>query len=59
MSVEQLNREQLTELKEKYYIENNDNVSYFELIDIDNLVSDKEIIEAYQGIVFVEEDFFS
>lgn len=49
MSVEQLNREQLTELKEKYYIENNDNVSYFELINIDNLVSDKEIIECIKA----------
>ena len=60
MSVKELNREQLTELKQNYYcnvLENN--ASYGELADIDNLVSDNEIYEYYNGTMFVEEDFFS
>ena len=58
MSVKELTREQFTQLKEQYYIENNNNVSYGELVDIDNLVSDNEIFEEYGHITFVEEDFF-
>ena len=58
MSVKELTREQLTQLKEQYYIEKNNNVSYGELVDIDNLVSDNEVFEEYEHITFVEEDFF-
>ena len=58
MSVKELTREQLIELKQKYYTERNENVSYGELADIDNLVSDNEIFEEYGDITFVEEDFF-
>ena len=58
MSVKELTREQLIELKQKYYTERNENVSYGELADIDNLVSDEEIFEEYGHITFVEEDFF-
>lgn len=57
MSVKDLTREQLIELKQKYYTERNENVSYGELADIDNLVSDNEIFEEYGYITFVEEDF--
>lgn len=57
MKVEDLNREQLTELKEHYYIEKNENVSYGELANINELVSDNEIFEEYSGVYFVEEDF--
>ena len=45
MSVKDLTREQLIELKQRYYTERNENVSYGELADIDNLVSDDEIFE--------------
>ena len=58
MSVKELTREQLIELKQRYYAERNENVSYGELADIDNLVSDNEIFEEYGDITFVEEDFF-
>ena len=58
MSVKDLTREQLIELKQRYYTERNENVSYGELADIDNLVSDNEIFEEYGYITFVEEDFF-
>ena len=57
MSVKDLTREQLIELKQRYYTERNENVSYGELADIDNLVSDNEIFEEYGHITFVEEDF--
>ena len=57
MSVKELTREQLIELKQKYYTERNENVSYGELADIDNLVSDNEIFEEYGDITFVAEDF--
>ena len=58
MSVKDLTREQLIELKQRYYTERNENVSYGELADIDNLVSDNEVFEEYEHITFVEEDFF-
>ena len=51
MSVKDLTREQLIELKQRYYTDG-------ELADIDNLVSDNEIFEEYGDITFVEEDFF-
>lgn len=57
MSVKDLTREQLIELKQRYYTEKNENVSYGELADIDNLVSDNEIFEEYGHITFVAEDF--
>lgn len=57
MSVKELTREQLIELKQRYYTERNENVSYGELADIDNLVSDNEIFEEYEHITFVAEDF--
>ena len=57
MSVKDLTREQLIELKQRYYTERNEDVSYGELADIDNLVSDNEIFEEYGHITFVEEDF--
>lgn len=57
MSVKDLTREQLIELKQHYYCDKNVNVSWGELADIDNIVSDEEIFEEYSNICFVEEDF--
>lgn len=57
MIVKELGREQITELKQHYYCERNENVSWGELADIDNLVTDTEIFEEYSGTYFVEEDF--
>nr|DAG70237.1 MAG TPA: hypothetical protein [Caudoviricetes sp.] len=59
MKVRELNREQLEELKQRYYTEKNENVSYGEFADIDKLVTDNEIFEEYEHIEFCEEDFFS
>ncbi len=62
MLVTELNREQLTELKQRYYSEKMDakgeGVSYGELFEIDDLVSDNEIFEEYEGVDFHNDDFF-
>ena len=58
MKVTELTREQLEELKQRYYMERNDSVSYGGLASIDELVSDKEIFEEYDYIDFVNDDFF-
>jgi hypothetical protein len=59
MTVHDLNREQLTEIKERYYIDHHpDGVSYGELADIDELVSDDEVFTEYEEIEFVPDDFW-
>ena len=57
MSVKELTREQLTQLKEHYYCERNERVSFGELVCINELVSDEEIFEKYGDTIFTEEDF--
>ena len=60
MTVYDLNRDQLIELKQRYYIENvNEYPSYGELADVDNLVSDKEVYDEYACVDFTQEDFAS
>lgn len=60
MTVKELNRAQLLQLKANYYEEHHpEGVSYGELADIDNLVGDEEIVGAYDGVDFVEDDFIS
>ena len=56
MNVKELNREQLIILKGRYLSKDED-VSYGELLEADNLVSDETIFEEFEGINFVEEDF--
>jgi len=58
MNVRELSRAQLLQLKANYYEERHpEGVSYGELANVDSLVSDKEIIEAYDGVDFVKDDF--
>lgn len=59
MKVKDLNREQLTELKQQYYSDNHESVSYFDLATIDDLVSDEEIEEEFEDVYFSSDDFFS
>lgn len=60
MTVYELNRDQLEELKQRYYMDHvNENPSYGELAEIDDLVSDEEVYEEYAGTDFVVDDFFS
>ena len=62
MDVKNLNREELVELKERYYTglldRKGESPSYGELAAIDDLVDDDTIFEVYAGVDFVEDDFF-
>ena len=55
-TVYQLTRDELQELKINYYSRDRD-ISYQEMVDIDELVSDQEIQEAYRSTRFVDDDF--
>lgn len=57
MTVKQLNRDQLVSLKQQILTDNGKDVSYGELADADNLVSDEEVFDRYEGVSFGEEDF--
>ena len=43
MTFKELNKNQIEQLKQRYYCDRNENVSYGELVYIDELVSDEEI----------------
>lgn len=63
MSVKELNREQLEQLKVQYLdnllMEEEDrNISYGEMVNINDIVSDKLIFDLYGHIIFTDEDFF-
>ena len=57
MKVNELSRDQLIELKQFYLSQYHDNISYGELANIDNIVSDDEVYIEYDGIEFVNDDF--
>ena len=57
MSYDELNRDQILALKQNYLVRTQNNVSYNELAEADNLVSDEELEQEYKNINFVEEDF--
>ena len=57
MSYDELNRDQILALKQNYLVRTQNNVSYNELAEADNLVSDDELEQEYKNINFVEEDF--
>ena len=57
MSVYELSKNQLIELKQNYLCEVQKNVSYGELCDADNIVSDEEIFQTYSCTDFSSEDF--
>jgi hypothetical protein len=62
MTVQELDRDQLIELKQAYITEKNDEVgegtSWGELADADDIISDKEIFVRYDGYTFTNDDFF-
>lgn len=60
--VTELNREQLTELKQNWYTEfineKEGRSPYMsELVDIDSIVSDSDIMEEYKNTSFSNDDF--
>ena len=57
MSYKELNRYQILALKQNYLVRTQDSVSYNELAEADNLVSDEELEQEYKNVNFVEEDF--
>jgi hypothetical protein len=62
MNVYELNRDQLIELKQIYLTEKGEEVgdgtSWSEYADVDDIISDKEIFERYDGYTFSNDDFF-
>lgn len=59
MTVRELSREQLEILKQDYFVQRHEEgISYEEMVNIDNLVSDDEVFDYYGDVWFVEEDFF-
>ena len=57
MSVYELSKNQLIELKQNYLCEVQKNVSYGELCDADNIISDEEIFQTYSCTDFSSENF--
>ena len=64
MTVRELNREQLIQLKQKFIDgkcleEDGIGASFEELANADILISDEEITSEYEGHNFTEDDFFN
>ena len=57
MTVYDLNRDQLIQLKQNYLTQTQRDISYSELADADDLISDLFIFEYYDGVDFTPEDF--
>ena len=61
MKVTELNREQINELKQSLATlikdEQGQDISYEELVNATEVISDKEVFEYYEGIEFTEDDF--
>ncbi len=57
MSVYELNRQQMECLKQRHAMDKWHDLSWGEIASIDLLVSDQEIYEVYDGVLFVEDDF--
>lgn len=62
MSVEELNSEQLTQLKQNMLMERMDaegeTPSWGELAEVDALITDEEVQQEYAGTEFVTADFW-
>lgn len=58
MTVYQLNRDELRELKQRHYSKEHTNLSCYEIVSIDTLVTDEEIYKEYGDTIFTTEDFF-
>ena len=59
MSVYELSKNQLIELKQNYLFKRDENISYDKLLDADIIVSDEEIFNEYENVEFSEDDFFN
>lgn len=64
MKINELNRQQLQQLKTQYYDEilqetEGRGISYGEMFEIDNIITDEKIKNEYAGYIFTKEDFFT
>jgi hypothetical protein len=57
MTLKELSRDQITELKQTYLCENNSNVSWDELANADRNVSDEELENYFSSTAFFDDDF--
>ena len=57
MTVHELNRAQLIELKQYYLTETRDAVSWGDLADADEIITDAVIYEYFSGCYFSPDDF--
>lgn len=58
MNIKELTKDQLSQVKQSYLCERNESVSYNDLVNADELVSDETIFNEYANTVFTEDDFF-
>nr|DAD87552.1 MAG TPA: hypothetical protein [Siphoviridae sp. ctAUQ2] len=62
MTVQELNRDQLVEIKQSMLLERMDAEgdwpSWGEMADADSLISDEDVFEEYANTEFTEDDFF-
>ena len=56
MNVHELQRDQLTELKQRYLCENGD-PSWGDMASSDEIISDETIFQEYDGVEFTDDDF--
>lgn len=59
MTVYELTKDQMYELKQSHLCERDENISYDKLLDADIIVSDEEIYSKYGNVEFSENDFLS
>ena len=59
MSVYELSKNQLIELKQNFLFKRDENISYDKLLDAEIIVSDEEIFNEYGNVEFSEDDFFN
>ena len=57
MTIFELNEDQKRQLKTDLYCQENHSVSWGELANIDELVSDEQLYETFGSVDFVEDDF--
>jgi len=59
MTVKELNRDQMVQLKQDYLVEIRGDVSYGELADADSIGTDAQMFDYYGGVDFVPDDFWN
>lgn len=59
MSIYDLNREQLSQVKAAYLNDRSNGLYWSEICDADSLVSDEQVMNEYKDTEFSEDDFFN